>query len=776
MYTLINMLGLSLSIGVAIVIFMIVQFESSFDTWQKNAPRFYQLLGHDKFEGINSHIPQGAIKAFKDKVPGIENIATVYEYTPSVIKVNNVNLKQDKTYFAPPEFFHMTDVEWIQGSPEASLGQPYQIVLDEPTAKRMFKTGEQAMGKTIQFDNEITLTVSGIVKEMPANTQFRMPMILSYASLLKFMKWYGDEDYWGGGDSYFQGFVVLKPGVQPATVEASMNQLVAQHANQANNIRYQLVSMNSQHFNPIPDIDHFNYAIPRWLLYTLSGIALFLLLIASINFINMATVQAIQRNKATGIRKLLGSNRWQLIGQFMLETAFIVTGAVIAGVFLAYLLLPYTGRLLNTQVAEASNWSLDTFAFLATIALLLTLLSGIYPAIILSGFKPIQLLRSRLFVLPAKGFSLRRALVVTQFSIALILVICTLIGVKQINYFYHKELGFDKASVMAVYMPDGRNPLFRERLRQSLRQSPAISDVTFGLTTPSGTGNWWWANIKYHGLKDGEQQFRQQFIDTNYLSFFKIPILAGRGYTQSDSSNPIIMINEEAAHEMGFAQAQKALGEKITLQKEIYTVTGVVKDYQSQSLKSGKTPHVFIYNRRYQTACIRVNKLQQEAAIKQVEKAWNDIFPNYYFEYQFLDDDLRSFYGDEQKLAGFLSLFSIIGVLIGCLGVYGLVAFICVRKTKEIGIRKVLGAGFMDILSILQVEFIWLILIAFVIAAPIAGYTMHRFLQEYPNRITIPWWLFLASGIGMLLITMITISFQAVRAALVNPVKSLRSE
>lgn len=776
MYTTINILGLSLSIAVAVVVFMIVRFEGSFDTWHKNSPRLYQLLGHDRFGGINSQVPQGAIRALREEVPGVEKAATVYSFTPAVIKVNDENVKQERTFFAPPDLFHMIDAQWIAGTPETSLSAPYQVVLDEPTAKKYFRSAEQALGKTIRYDNTLDLTVSGIIKEMPANTQFRMPMILSYATLLKYMDWYKDDNYWGGGDSWFQGFVLLKPGVQPAGVEKTLTQLAASHAKQGGSSRYQLVHLPEQHFNAINDIDFFNYAIPRWLLYTLTSVGIFLLLIACINFINMATVQAIQRNKAIGIRKILGSSRWQLIGQFLFETGLIVTGALIGGAWLANILLPYTGQLLHTEVAAGNNWTMTTFLFLAATGILLTFLAGLYPAIILSGFQPVQLLRSRLFARPTGSFSLRRMLVVIQFSIALVLVICTLIGVKQINYFYHTELGFDKASVITVNMPDNSNPVYRERLRQRLLQSPAVSEVTFGLTTPSGTGNWWWTNVKHHALKDGEQQFRQQFVDTNYFSFFRIPVLAGRTFTVADSTSAVLMINEEAAHEIGYKDATAAIGQPITIWQDQYTITGIVKDYQSQSLKSGKTPHVFIYNRRFQTACIRVNPQQQEAALGLVEKEWKAIFPDYYFEYTFLDDNLRTFYGDERKLANFLTLFSIIGIIIGCLGVYGLVTYICIRKTKEIGVRKVLGAGFMDIMTLLNIEFIWLIIIAFVVAAPVAGMIMYRFLQDYTNRIDMPWWIFLASGAGALLITLLTISFQAVRAAVANPVKSLRSE
>ncbi|WP_276485896.1 ABC transporter permease [Paraflavitalea pollutisoli] len=774
-YTTINVLGLSLSVGIATVLFMIVRFEKSFDTWHAKAPQLYQLLGKDRFDGLNSHIPQGAIYALNNKIPGVEQAVNVMEYEPYGIRVNNENLAMKKTYFAGPELFHMIDAQWIAGSPEASLSQPFQVVLDEPTAIRFFKSTQQAMGQIIRYENNMDMKVSGIIKKMPSNTQFTMPMILSYASLLRFMDWYKDNTYFGGGDSYFQGFVLLKPGARPSDIVKALNAEAAQHKHAAI-IDYQLVNLADHHFNPNPEIDFLNYAIPYWLLNTLVGIGAFLLLIASINFINMATVQAMQRNKATGVRKILGSSRWQLMGQFLLETGLLVVAALGGGALIAYILLPFTSELLHTQVADANNWNGSTVVFLLLIGLALTLLSGIYPAILLSGFKPIQLLRSRFFTARAGGFSLRRMLVVTQFTIALVLVICTLIGVKQLNHFYHKELGFDKASVLKVMLPNSQDERGRRVLRSELENQPAITNITFGLTTPSGTGNWWWANVKHHGLKDGEQQFRQQFIDTNYFSFFRIPLLTGRSFTAADSTAPVVLVNETAVRQMGFTQPMEALGQVIALGNEQYTVAGIVKDYQSQSLRFGSTPHVFIYNRRYQTAMFRIHPQQQEAALKLVSAAFKKVYPDYYMDYTFLDDELRTFYSDESKLAHFLSLFSIVGILIGCLGVYGLVAYVCMRKTKEIGIRKVLGAGFLHIMALLNVEFLWLIGLAFVIAAPVAGLIMHRFLQEYTNRIALPGWIFLLTGAGAVVITLITISFQAVRASLANPVKSLRSE
>ena len=770
-YTAINIFGLSVSLAVAIVMFKVISFELSFDNYHKNASRIYQLIGTDKFNERGSHIPQGAINTLKAQFPGVEKAASVYNWTPQVIRANNKNLRQENCYFVQPEFLQMFEVQWVQGNAAASLGKPYQVVLDEPTAKRLFNG--DAMGKTIRFDNKVDLTVSGIIKKVPANSDFQLEMMVSYPTLKNVMSWYGNEDHWQGGDSYFQGYVLLKPGTGPASVAEGISQVAKARGENSYYTGFELVPLKAHHFDT--DNDVYNYAIPKWLLYAWGSIGIFLLLIACINFINIATVQAFQRNKETGVRKILGSSKAQIISQFFMETALLVFVSIALAALLANQLLPYTGQMLFTKVAQSEFWTGGTIVFLLVMALGVVLLSGAYPAFILSAFRPIQLLRTRFFT-PSKRISLRQSLVVTQFVIAQVLVICTLIGTKQINYLYQKDLGFDKADMVTVSMPAPRDRLLRERLLRQWQRHPEIENVTFGLTTPSSRGSWWWTSIKHHALMNGEQQWREQFIDTNYFSFFKIPVLAGRPFTAADTANSVVMINETAAQNLGYQQPEKAIGQQIEINNEKYAVSGIVRDYVSQSLKSTLTPHVYIHNGFYESACLRLKAGQQAAALKLVEKEWQQIFPENYFSYTFLDKELKEFYSNESKLANFLSLLATIGILIGCLGVYGLVSFICVRKTKEIGIRKVLGADIIHILSMLSGEFMRLIAIAFLVAAPLAWYIMHNFLEDYTYRIDIPWWIFLLCGAGALLVTLITISFQAVKAARANPVKSLRTE
>lgn len=773
-YSLINAVGLSLGLGVAIVIFCIVRFERSFDTFHSNRDRLYKIISHDIFGELNTHVPQGVIKALHEQFPGVASAATVYRFDPSVIRVDDKNFKQENAYFVPPEFFKMIDAEWIDGSPETSLTKPYQVVLDETTAQRLFRG--DAMGKTIRYANEIDLTVSGIIKDSPPNSDFQFQMIVSYETLGKYMTWLANEDYWSGGDSGYQGFVLLEPDADPRIVEAGLENLIKPHTakGRSHYTTFTLLPLSDVHFDSVTG-ENFNYATPLWLLYVLTGAGVFLIAIACINFINIAVVQAIQRNKETGVRKILGGSKKQLVAGFLVETAIVTVLSLFMGRILADLLLPHAGNLLNTHVAMANNWDLETWLFMAITALSVIVLSGVYPALVISRFKPVELLRARLSAPDSRGFSLRKSLVVVQFVIAQLLVAATLIGTSQVNFLNNKELGFDQASVVTVSFPESGS-LLRERFREALVRHPAVDDVTFGLTTPSSLHNWWWGQVKYPGLQNGEQQFRQQYVDTSYFRFFHISLLTGRGFTIADSARSVAMINERAAHDMGFRAVQDAIGSRVEMWGDTYEITGVVKDYHSQSLRDVIKPHIYFYNGRFSTAAIRVAPTRKEAALAHIEQEWKSLFPNYYFEYRFLDEDLRSFYDTENKFAGILSLFSVVSLVISCLGIFGLVSFVCQRKSKEIGIRKVLGATVAGIVALLSSDFLKLVLIAVVIASPVAWLAMSKWLEGFAYQIEIQWWMFAVAGLVALVVALLTVGWQATRAAVANPVDSLKDE
>ncbi|WP_421827406.1 ABC transporter permease [Larkinella sp.] len=775
-YALINLSGLTLGLGVAIVLFWIVRFEYSFDTYHKKADRLYRLIAVDKYGEKGTSVPHGVIKALNEQVPGVENAANAYGYGSNGLRVGQQLFNVKHLFFAPPRLLDMIDVEWVKGSPQQSLSQPYQVVLDEPTARRFFNESDP-MGKTIRFNNQTDLVVSGIIRKAPVNSEFQFQVLASRETLKRIEHEYTNEEYWGGGDSMHHGYVVLKPGVSPSAIEATLKKLALQHQKHSALTGFELLPMTAVHRNTETDPDPFNYVIPQWMLNTLAAIGLFLVVIACINFVNLATVQAVQRSREIAVRKVLGSSRKQLMIQFFGETAFLVFAAIGLGGLLATQLIRYADQLLNTQVAQSKVWDAGAITFLVVLGVGVTLLAGFYPALVLSGFQPVKVLRGRFYVANSKGFSLRSSLVVAQFVMAQVLVICTLIGSRQIRYFYETDLGFDKKAIVTVTMPERGNGVLRERFRQQLLEHTEIKDVAFALTTPSSNRNWWWRTIHHRNLPNGAGEFRMQYVDTNYFHFFKIPLLAGRSWTRADT-NTVAIINEKAARDLGYKNPQKAIGERINLDgNQPFTVMGVVKDYHSQSLRSSIVPHIFLYaDWNFQEASIRIDPKQQSQALQHIEQHWKAVFPNYYFETHFLDQDIQAFYDDERKLTNFLTLFAAVGILIGCLGLFGLVSFVVTQRTKEIGVRKVLGATVASIVSLLSKDFLKLVLVAFVIAVPIGWYAMSRFLQEYQYKIDIDWWVFaLAAGLAGL-IALLTVSVQSVKAALTNPVTSLRSE
>jgi predicted permease len=783
-FAFINLVGLTLGLGVAMVLFWIVRFEYNFDRYHAKADRLYQIQTYSKFgDGIpNSHVPQGVIKALNNQLPGVEQAVNVYKQGQTTLKVGQTIFKQDHIFFVPPEFLSMIDVEWVSGSLQQSLSAPRQVVLDEETAKRLFKGNP--LGQTLYYWTNVPLTVSGIIRKVRPDSEFQLSMIVSRETLKVLQKELQNEEYWGGGDSNNQGYVLLKEGASEESIERSLAKMAQQHMKKGESIvaSYVLEPLTSIHFgSPQP----FNYTVPRWMFYTLVSVGLFLILIACFNFINLATVQALKRSREIAVRKVLGSSRSQLVAQFFGETALLVFVSIGLGLLLASQLVRYADQLLNTHVAQSNVWTLQTFGFMLALGLLTTLLGGFYPALMLSGFQPVRVLRSNAATSGGKGVTVRGALVVAQFVVAQVLVICTLLGTKQVRYFYEKDLGFDKSEMVTINMPVAGNDVYRERLRQQLKQYPEIKDIAFSLAPPSSGGQWW-TSAFHPGLPGGETDFRTQFIDTNFFDFFRIPLVAGRNITRSDTArkaNPKadkvidVVVNQEAIRRMGYQQAEKALGQTFRYWDLKATIVGVAKDYHSQDLKSGLIPHVYFYfPYEFQTATLRIDQRQKAAAVEHIGQHWKALFPDQYYEPKFLEDGLHSFYDNERKLSNFLTLLTVVGLLIGCLGLFGLVSFVVTQRTREIGVRKVLGATVASIVALLSRDFLKLVCIAFLIASPIAYYAMSQFLKSYQYKITIDWTVFALAGVLAALAAIITVGLQSINAALMNPVKSLRSE
>ncbi|GGM74233.1 ABC transporter permease [Dyadobacter beijingensis] len=778
MYTFINLTGLTLGLGVAITLFWIVRFEYSFDRYHAKADRIYRVKSTDKFGEEQSHVHQTIIRMLKTQFPGVEAAANFYGMNPATVKIGQEIFSQNNIFFTQPEMLGMLDIRWIAGNAKQSLGAPGQVVLDEQTAAKLFKGN--AMGKKLRYDNQRDLTVSGIIADLPANTEFPMQMIISWETMKQMQADLAKEDNLGGGDSMHQGYVLLKPGASTAPINAGLTRFTKSRQSETTVTSYELQPLSEMYFDV--GKDPFNYSMPEWMLYTLTSIAAFLIFIACINFINLATVQAIQRGREVAVRKVLGSGRKQLIFQFFGETALLVWVAIVLGAALAGQLVTYSSELLNTHVDGSAVWTGETFVFLGVLAVTVTLLAGLYPALVLSGFQPVTALQNRV-TLPYGGISRRSSLVVMQFVIAQVLVICTLLAMKQIRYFYEKDLGFEKSGIVTVHMPD-RSAVYRERFRNQLKQYPEIREVAFGLTTPASRRNHWWGTMEHPGLPNGEETFRIQHVDTNYFRFFHIPMTAGRSFAAVDTARDLgqghvvdIVVNEKATRDMGYDRPEKALGQHLKFWGMETNIIGVVKDYHSEDLTQKLVGHVYVYATwNFQLASIRIDNSKKAQALAHIGQHWKAMFPNYYYEPKFLEDDIRSFYDGERKLSNFLQIFAVLGILIGSLGLFGLVSFVVTQRTKEIGVRKVLGATVLSIVELISRDFLKLMVIAFAIAVPVAWYAMQRFLEKYTYKTDISVWVFVLAGVASVGVALVTISFQSIKAALMNPVKSLRSE
>jgi putative ABC transport system permease protein len=773
-YGFVNITGLTLGLSVAIVLFLIVKFENSFDTYHANADRLYQIKTLDKFGEPQSHVPQGVIKALKEQIPSVAKAASVYRWDPQVIRVGNENIKQKNTYFLHPEFLEMIDVKWKVGSPQKSLNETYQVVLDESTAEKLFGR-EDPLGKIIRYDNSMDLTVSGIIEKMPVQTDFQFQMIMSYETLIKYMGHYQHEDHWGGGDSWFHGYVMVKEDADIGSIEKQLATMVAQHKDNTTYANFKLLPLSQMHFDV--DTDPFGYVMPVWMMQVLISIAIFLVLIASINFINLATAQSSTRSREIGVRKVMGSNRGSIIMQFFTETGVMVTLSVVIAAAVATFVIPYVDSFFNSNVSQIDVWNLNFVFYLLLLIIGVTMLAGFYPAFLLSGFKPVAIFRNQFSILPGKSVSLRKSLVVLQFVIAQVMIICMVIGIEQIQFFRQTDLGFTKDAIVTVNMAFRDSVLLQERYKQQLLLHPEIKDVTYGLTSPSSNRNWWWGNVTHPGLLNGEQTFRLQWIDPNYLNFYNIPLVGGRNFSPTDTSRQAL-INEKALRDMGFQDPERAIGETLTFwNNNTVTVIGVVKNYHAQGLKTEIPPHLYMYgNWNFQLAQIKIDPAQSASGLAHIENHWKVLHPDNYFEYHFLSDELNLFYEDERKLSNFIILFAVVGISLGCLGLFGLVSFVCAKRSKEVSIRKVLGATVSNIITLLSRDFVVLVLIAFMVAVPIGWYVMDRFLSSYTNQIEIHWSVFVFSGLATLILAMITVCTRAFSTAMLNPAASLKSE
>ncbi|MFL5741289.1 MAG: ABC transporter permease [Flavisolibacter sp.] len=785
-YALLNILGLAIGMAACILIFVVLRFETSFDNFHPKRDKIFRVTTefHDQ-DGVSysSGISFPVAPALRLDFPQIKEITSTLEMGNVQITADNNSgapkkFNESGIYFLEPSFFDLFHFEWIAGNPRSSLSQPNEAVLTQRMAEKYFGNWKTAIGKTISQDNKYTYKITGILKNTPPNTDFPFDVVASYATLpatsLK-----RNLDDWVSTFSQSYCFLVLPSNIQPVQFNQQLRAFAKRHkpAEYATD-SYALQPFTEMHYDEKLGT-YGSHTFSKSLIRALVLIGLFLLIIACVNFINLATAQAVNRSKEVGVRKVLGSNKKQLTIQFLCETSLITFVSVLLGTLLALTALPFLNKLLEVQMNFSFLKDPDLLLFLLGIFVLTSILSGFYPAIILSGFNPITALKTKISAKMVGGISIRRGLVVLQFTIAHILIIGTIIVVSQMNYFRNASLGFERAAVINVPVPgDSISHTRIDYLRNRLQQNPDIKNVSFSYSSPSADGNWN-SDFKFnHAVKSTDFSANLKWADADYFKTYNLKFVAGRPYYPSDTVREFV-VNETLLHKLGIVHPEDAIGKQLDFWdgKVVAPIVGVIRDFNSYSLRSPMAPVVLgAWKHMYQTINIKINPSSKQSVLSYVEKAWNQSFPDYVYQYHFLDDTIANFYKQEDQLSQLYKIFAGLAILISCLGLYGLVSFMAVQRTKELGIRKVLGATATHIVYLLSREFTLLILVAFVIAGPVAYYAMQKWLQNYTYRIHMNAWIFILAIVGSMVIAWLTVGHRAIKTALASPVKNLRTE
>lgn len=805
-FSLINISGLAIGISAALVIYLIVQFDFSFEKSRRDGDRIYRIVSDMTFPGEsvfkNSGVPLPLPVAARAELTGIETLTQFVTTWETNVKVPVPGSqspgefkKQTDIIYADEYYFGMFDYDWIAGSPQTAMKDPGQVVMTEDRAKAYFGnlSVQDMIGRQITYNDSITVTVSGILKE-PAEkaTDFKFKEFISLATFMKtgLKDNFGGDD-WGSINSVSQAFVKLKQGTRPEQLNAQFAGLrkkyVKKEDQSKDDTKHFLQSLSSIHFeSDYGSFDNLRQA-HKPTLYGLLAVALFLLLLGCINFINLTTAQATQRAKEVGIRKTLGSGKKQLISQFLSETFLLTLSATVLSIALVPWLLKIFGDFIPPEINFQSLNQWHVWTFLLLLVLIMTVLSGFYPALVLTKFKPVTVLKNQLHTNTAQGRKawFRKTLTVTQFVIAQFLVIATLVVGKQVNFSLNKDLGYKKDAIVSFRTPwnffsdkaDNR----RFALLEKIKAIPEVAKAGLGSNTPAHQGGSSTTMKVNNGGKEIEMMVETMTVDPAYYDIYKLALTAGKFPEQSDTVKEFT-VNETYVRTLGFSNPVDAIGIYVERNNKKLPIVGVLKDFHSKSTHEAIKPLVFSSATK-QSYGIHLALRSQAGSpglwkegLAKIEKEFKTLYPDNDFKYEFFDETIAAFYKKEQDISRLLNWAAGLCIFISCLGLLGLVIYTTNTRTKEIGVRKVLGASVTQIVSLLSKDLVSLVLIAFVIAAPLAWLAMNKWLQDFVYRTQVSWWVFATCGISMLLIAIIVLSIRTVRAAIANPVKSLRTE
>lgn len=792
-YTAINVLGLALGICGCLVIYLVVSYEFSFDTFHPDKERIYcvdvSVAGNpDPDHAHWNAVPAPMPDAMRNEMSGFEKVAAFQHYNPKVkIKDGKKVVKAfDETegIIAEADYFDILPYTWLSGSKETSLNKAMSVVLTQSRAKTYFGDlqPDEMIGKTITYDDSLTVTVTGILKDWNKNSDFDFSDFISFSTIKSsFLKSQIQLDNWFNLDHGSQELVKLPASVNPSQINGQFPSFIKKHldADPHTKLHIQLQPFTDIHFHAEYGGEARKAADLR-ILYVLSAVALFILFIAAVNFINLSTAQSIQRTKEIGIRKVLGSGKSAILFQFLTETFTLALLAVAIAVVAVRPVLNLFAAYLPPGVKfDFTDYA--TWIFLAGIAIFTTLLAGLYPARQLSVFKPVSSLKGELNEKTNNKGYLRKGLIVFQFTISLIFIIGTVVIGEQISYMKNKELGFKTSNIITLRSLWNDHTGKMTVLAEKVKQLPGVDQVIMEAFPPMGfahMGN----GIQLQGSNEKAMQASIHSGNENFVPFYNMKIVAGRNLLHSDSAREYL-INETAARALGFNNPKKAIGRLLSgPQGKAYPIAGVVADFYENSFHQQIMPVVIENDPKVQQGiALKLTSAEfQKGDIVQlvngIAKEWKKIYPEEPFDYSFLGDSIARLYESDQQTQRLMRTATLITIFISCMGLFGLAMFTTERRTKEISIRKVLGASVGDILTLLSREAVILIAISLLISSPIAWFFMHKWLQNFVYHTSLSLWVFILAGAGALLIALATISFRTIRSAMSNPVKGLRNE
>jgi len=778
-----NIFGLSLGIACAILIFTVITYHLSFDKFHRNAERIYRVVSEFHYESVEYQqgVPQPFGKAFRNDFSFAEKTARIRKYhdatisTPGEKEVKKFQ-EEDIVAFADPEFFDIFNFPLLEGNTKTILTEPNAALVTQKLAKKYFGD-ETAIGKIIRVTSngrKADFKITGILKDIPANTDRKQEIYLSYQNLKDYNARYASDSSWGTTSSGQHFFVLLKPSVSRANVEKALIGFTKKYFNADD------AKVTQFHLQPISDI-HFNMDFDGYVnkkyLWALGSIGFFLIITACLNFINLATAQAINRSKEVGVRKVLGGLPAQLFLQFIAETVLITLFAALLAYGFAKLALPYLNILFKEELSIGllQHWQLPVFLILLIIVVVF--FSGSYPGLVLSRFQPVQAIKGKLTQKNVGGFSLRRILVIVQFAISQMLIIGMIIIAGQMHYSKTSDLGFTKDAVILLPVPSN-DKIKMNTLRSRLAEVAGVQKTSLCFEAPASGANSF-TSVKYENRpKDEPWEINLKEGDDQYVSTFGLKLVAGRNFFPSDTVRELL-INETAVKRLGFTSTQAVIGKRLKINGGTIDapIAGVVKDFHNNSFHESISPIVIMSDfDRFRNCAVKVNLAHTQAALDAFRKIWSDTYPDNVFAYHFLDERIANFYKLDNIMLKLIEAFAGIAILIASLGLYGLVSFMAAQKTKEIGIRKVLGASVQNILWLFGKEFTRLLIIAFFIATPIAWFAMNKWLQDFTYRMEISPGIFLIVIAFTFIIAALTVGYSSFKSAFTNPVKSLKSE